>query len=381
MNKIIHSNEWRYRLYRHGLFWLAYLVGYSFLDLAEYTRLYDGLELAVRWMPFSVLNTYVTVYWLVDRYLLRGRYRAFFLLLSAWTVVLIPLAFLTHLYITYPYCWDPGPRPSFRQALPELFDIYPIFVNEVVTGFAVFLRIYKFWRVELLQKLQLKQEKTDAELELLKAQLHPHFLFNTLNNLYTLILERSSRAPEMLLRLSAILSHVLNECQAPKVLLEKEIAFCQDYIDLEKERYGDRLDIVTQFSGDIGNKLITPMLFQPFIENAFKHGAAQQLGKVWINIQLTVDDQRLLFRVVNSADFSIHSSSSGGGIGVANIRRRVQLIYPDRHHFVRKQEDGVHTITMTIDLAASSEGRRHRAKSSPALVRVGSLVGYDVSGN
>ncbi len=369
MNKIIHSNQWRYRFYRHGLFWLMFLVSYSFLAVDEYMGPFDGLQLAVRWMPFCMVNAYVTVYWLVDRYLLRSKYRSFLLMSCVWFAVLIILSFLTHLYLAYPYCWPEGPRPSFRQALPEFFDIYPIFVNEVVAGFAVFLHLYRYWRVELLQKLQLKQEKTDAELELLKAQLHPHFLFNTLNNLYTLILERSPRAPGMLLRLSAILSHVLNECQDAQVLLKKEIAFCQDYIDLEKERYGDRLDIVTEFSGDIGDKLITPMLFQPFIENAFKHGAAQQLGKVWINIQLTVDDRRLLFRVVNSADLQVQSHCSGG-IGVANIERRLQLIYPDRHQLIRKQEEGMHAISLTIDLATPADSRRYRAKKQSRLVAI-----------
>jgi hypothetical protein len=361
MNKLIHSDEWRFRLGRHGLFWLTYLVGYSFLDNDEYNTPFVGLSLAIRWLPYCMLNAYVIVYWLVERYLLHAKYRTFFLLLCAWAPVAVFLSFLTHLYLTYPLCWDPGPRPSFRQALPEILDIYPIFVNYVIVGFAVFLRIYKFWRVELLQKLQLKQEKADAELELLKAQLHPHFLFNTLNNLYLLILERSDRAPGMLLRLSAILDYVLNECQATEVPLDKEIAFCRDYIELEKERYGDRLDIVTRFSGDVADKMVTPMVFQPFIENAFKHGAAKQLGKVWIDIGMTVQGGHLLFEVSNSADLSVPSDASGG-IGVANIKRRLELLYPGRHVFVEKCGRGMHSISLSIDLADPSCDRIYRVQ-------------------
>jgi Histidine kinase len=376
--QLIHSNQWRYRACRHGLFWLLYFLGYSFLDLNTYYGPFDGLQLAVRWMPFCVLNTYVTL-WLVKQYLLQSKYRTFFLSLLGWTAALIPLSFLTHLYVAYPYCWPAGPRPTFRQALWEFFDIYPIFVNEVITGFAVFLRLYKFWRVELLQKLQLSREKTDAELELLKAQLHPHFLFNTINNLYALIQERSTRAPDMLLRLSAILGYVLNECQAPEVPLERELDFCQDYINLEAERYGDRLNIVTQFSGDLEDKMITPMLFQPFIENAFKHGAAEQIGKVWIKIRMSVHETRLLFEVTNTADASLHSSSSGGGIGVANIQRRLQLIYPDRHKFVRKQENGLHSISLTIDLLAPAQGQPYGIRKKSKLLRVQSARLQSVS--
>jgi Histidine kinase len=366
--QLIHSNHWRYRVARHGLFWLIYLTGYSFLAL-EYPQPFAGLQLAIRWLPFAMLNTYVILYWLVERYLLQSKYRAFFSLLAAWTAVSVFLAFLTHLYIVYPFCWDPGPRPSFRQAFPEILDVYPIFINYVITAFAIFLRMYKFWRVELQQKLQLKQEKTDAELELLKAQLHPHFLFNTLNNLYALILDRSHQAPEMLLRLSAVLSYVLNECQKAEVPLEKEIAFCQDYIDLEKARYGDRLDINTRFSGELQDKMITPMVFQPFIENAFKHGAAKQLGKVWIDIGMTVHDNRLLFEVSNSADYSTPSTSAGG-IGIANIKRRLQLLYPGRHQFVENREQGMHSISLSIDLASPSRDRLYRAKKSLPRPRV-----------
>jgi hypothetical protein len=374
--QLIDSNHWRYRVARHGLFWLIYLTGYSFLAL-EYPQPFAGLQLAIRWLPFTTLNTYVILYWLVERYLLRSKYQAFFSLLAAWTALSVFLAFLTHLYIVYPFCWDPGPRPGFRQAFPEILDVYPIFINYVITGFAVFLRMYKFWRVELVQKLQLKQEKTDAELELLKAQLHPHFLFNTLNNLYALILDRSHRAPEMLLRLSAVLSYVLNECQKAEVPLEKEIAFCEDYIDLEKERYGGRLDINTRFSGELQDKMITPMVFQPFIENAFKHGAAKQLGKVWIDIGMTVHDNRLSFQVSNSADFSAYATCSGG-IGVANIKRRLQLLYPGRHQFVEKREQGMHSISVSIDLVSPSRDRLYRVKKSPSPARIEAVPDYSL---
>ncbi len=380
ISQLINSNEIRYRICRHAIFWLMYIIGYSFIGIDTGYGLFGPFMLAIRWLPFTALNTYVILYWLVERYLLRLRYRTFFLLLAAWTAVGVFLAFLTHLYLVYPYCWEPGPRPSFRQALPEIFDIYPIFVCNVVTGFAVFLRLYKFWRIELLQKLQLKQGKTDAELELLKAQLHPHFLFNTLNNLYTLILEKSPRAPEMLLRLSGILNYVLNDCQGSEVSLKKEIAFCQDYIDLEKERYGDRLDVVTNFSGDLESRTITPMLFQPFIENALKHGAAEQLGKVWINIELTIHNNELSFRVINSAGFSAQSSPSGG-IGIANILRRLQLLYPGRHRFARSQEAGLHSISLTIDLTSATSGRSYRVSKKGKPLVAGLASNFDLAHN
>jgi LytS/YehU family sensor histidine kinase len=227
--------------------------------------------------------------------------------------------------------------------------------------------MHKFWRVEMFQKLQFAQEKTQAELALLKAQLHPHFLFNTLNNLYTLILRESDRAPDMLRRLTGILNYVLNECHADQVPLEREIAFCRDYIDLEKERYGDRLDIDVMFSGDLENKFITPMLFQPFIENAFKHGASEQVGQVWIDIRLTALDNQLEFIVTNSAAPADRAPASGG-IGIANIHRRLQLLYPDRYRFVREQQEGMYSIALTIELPTRPKVRSIVRPSSPSSI-------------
>jgi Histidine kinase len=366
---LIFSDRWSYRLTRHLLFWLLYFISLSLLD-TEFYGLRALLHVNVSWLPLNMLNIFVTLYWLVPRYLMRSKWKSFALLYGGWMLMEIPLGFLTHLYLTYPYCWDPGPRPTLRQALPEILDIYPLVIVNAVTLFAVFIRMFKFWRVEQLQKLQIKKEKTDAELQLLRAQLHPHFLFNTLNNLYTLILEKSSKAPEMLSRLSAILSYVLNDCQAAEVQLKKEIAFCRAYIQLEGERYGSRLDLSLEFPDDIGDRMIAPMLFQPFIENAFKHGAAEQVGKVWMSIGLSVRGDQLSFRVINSADLAIRERSAGG-IGIANIQRRLELLYPDRHQLLREQDEDKHLISLTIDLPSVTSGRPVRLKENSKLVRVG----------
>jgi len=348
---LLNSNDWRRRLARHLLFWLIYLAGYSLVNLDWEPRPDGGLQDAIRYMPFIMLNTYVTLYWLVERFLLRSRYRAFFALLACWTIVTVPLAFLTRVYLVYPHCWPPGPRPTLRQALPAFFDFYPIIVSEVAVGFAVFLRMHKFWRVELLEKMHLKSETTEAEIKLLKAQLNPHFLFNTLNNLYTLILKKSPQAPAMLLQLNAILDHVLQQGPIAEVPLRQEMEFCRDYIELEKERYGDRLQIQADFTAADENRSVHPMLFQPLIENAFKHGASEQVGKVWVAIRLTVEGDKLSFRVVNSAVGSTDAANADG-IGIANIKRRLHLLYPGRHHFSREQSETQHSVWMTIDLPA-----------------------------
>jgi hypothetical protein len=375
---LIFSDRWSYRLTRHLLFWLLYLICISSLNLDDLYDLKARVHMSVSWVPLTMLNIFVTLYWLVPRYLMRSNWKSFAILYGSWMLMEIPLGFLTHYYLTYPYCWEPGPRPSFRQALPEVLDVYPLVVVNVPVLFAIFIRMFKFWRVEQLQKLQIKQEKTDAELQLLRAQLHPHFLFNTLNNLYTLILEKSGKAPEMLSRLSAILSYVLNDCQSAEVRLSKEIAFCRAYIELEGERYGNRLDLSLEFPDDIADRMIAPMLFQPFIENAFKHGAAEQVGKVWMSIGLSVRGDQLSFRVINSADLDVRQHSAGG-IGIANIQRRLELLYPGRYQLIREQDEEKHFISLTIDLPPVKPARPKRVKESQKLVRVGAGSGSTYS--
>jgi LytS/YehU family sensor histidine kinase len=210
------------------------------------------------------------------------------------------------------------------------------------------ITMYKFWRREVWEKLQVRQEKTKAELELLKAKLHPHFLFNTLNNLYTLVIERSDKAPQMLMRLSAILSYVLYECQSAKVPLEREISICKDYIELERERYGERLEVSLDFSGPISGKMIAPMLFQPFIENAFLNGTSEQEGKVWMSIEISVLHSQLFFRVINSVapDEDLQQAKPLAA-GIDNAIRRLELLYPDRYTLSREREAGVNIVSLT----------------------------------
>ncbi len=127
--------------------------------------------------------------------------------------------------------------------------------------------------------MQAEKAKITVELQLLKAQVHPHFLFNTLNNIYSFSLESSPKTPELILKLSSLLRYMLYDCKAEQVLLEKEIQVMKNYIDLEKERYGNKIQISLNIAGDLKGNYISPLLLLPFLENAFKHGTSDQLEK------------------------------------------------------------------------------------------------------
>ena len=185
---------------------------------------------------------------------------------------------------------------------------------------------------------------------MLKAQLHPHFLFNTLNNLYSLVYAKSDRAPKMLMRLSGLLSYVLYECKADEVVLSKEVSIIKDYVALEKERYGERLDVSLNFSGDIENKMVAPMLFQPFIENAFKHGTSEQLGKVWMSIDLSVKENQLYFKIINSCDNNAAAILEKHGVGIGNVKKRLELLYADNFKLQNGVEDDVYIVSLSLEL-------------------------------
>jgi hypothetical protein len=343
----------RYRILAHVLFWLFYLLVFSFASFTDLKTVGAGIETAVIFTPVNVTYTYFLLYVLVPG-LIKGRYWRFFGFYCLWAVAGLLLNFLYRALVVIPIRTgrpDPSllePNSMYRQ----IFALFSFVVMNTIAMFGVFIRMFKYWYLEQQQKLQMEQEKTKAELELLKAQLHPHFLFNTLNNLYTLVLEKSDKAPEMLMRLSAMLSYVLYECRDTLVPLASEIKACQNYIALERERYGERLEVSMNFTGEIEGAKIAPMLFQPFLDNAFKHGAAEQIGKVWMSIDLSVLKQQLFFRVINSVDPG-RPPKPGGGIGIGNVRRRLDLLYPGKAGLTAEAGEDVYIVSLEIDLAGA----------------------------
>jgi hypothetical protein len=365
VNHLVFSKSWRYRLARHAIFWLSYFAVFGVMDLPD--RWDAATVAALSYWPVNMLFVYVVLYLVVPRLLMRSAYLPFFACYCAWGLACLAIEYAWgYLVLQHSRLPSVGPWHTFTNML----NVSNITVANVMAGLGVALVMYKYWRGEVWQKLQVRQARTKAELELLKTQLHPHFLFNTLNNLYALVIEQSDKAPQMLMRLSAILSYVLYECRAPEVPLEREIGICKDYIELERERFGERLDVSLDFSGPLAGKMIAPMLFQPFIENAFRHGASEQNGKVWMSVELSVRHDQLFFRVINSADFATGPDRPNpDGMGLDNIIRRLGLLYPDRHRLTRDKGDGVYIVSFTIDLNSSALADLHPAEQNeePAL--------------
>ena len=196
--------------------------------------------------------------------------------------------------------------------------------------------------------MQAEREKVVSELQLLKAQVHPHFLFNTLNNIYSFSLENSPKTPGLILKLSSLLSYMLYDCKAEEVSLEKEIEIMKNYIDLEKERYGNKIDISVNIEGDIKDKFIAPLLLVPFLENAFKHGISEQLETPWLSIDINVKQFILSCKIVNSKDEITPVSKSG--IGIQNVKQRLRFLYPGKHELKLTDEGAFFVVSLVIEL-------------------------------
>jgi LytS/YehU family sensor histidine kinase len=195
-----------------------------------------------------------------------------------------------------------------------------------------------------------KQFTMHAQLNFLKAQIHPHFLFNTLNNLYALTLDQSPKSSQAVLGLSEILRYMLYECNANQVLLKRDIEILKSYISLEKLRYDRNLDLNIDITGEINDHKIAPLLIMPLVENAFKHGASEMMEGAWISIVLEIDGQHLKVKVFNNCpaqqpeNRAVHFNK----IGMSNLRNKLELLYPGSHNLSIYREEGIYLVIMDI---------------------------------
>lgn len=216
--------------------------------------------------------------------------------------------------------------------------------------FGIIRHVYNYQRLKQSTQ-QLRIEKQEAELNYLKSQTNPHFLFNTLNNIYSLARDKSDLAPESILRLSKILRYMLYETGAAYIAIEQELKILDDYIALERLRYDESLHI--NFNHDIEDKkqALPPLLLMPLVENAFKHGVSETRGQPFVEMHLSVKQRQLAFTVRNSSDVSSTKGPVKENIGLSNLRRQLELLYTDYNLSVQQGESQF-TATLKINLAS-----------------------------
>ncbi|RFS24707.1 histidine kinase [Chitinophaga silvatica] len=217
-----------------------------------------------------------------------------------------------------------------------------------VIVFGIARHIYNYINLKQISQ-QLRIESQQAELNYLKSQTNPHFLFNTLNNIYALARDKSDLAPESILRLSKILRYMLYETSAPNTSIEQELRIIEDYIALEKLRYDDSLNVNISHDLEDAKQGIPPLLFIPLVENAFKHGVSETREHPFLNIHISLKNRRLIFTVQNSTGEPATDINIKENIGLSNLRRQLALLYTD-YHLLIEPANYKFTATLNINL-------------------------------
>ncbi len=229
-----------------------------------------------------------------------------------------------------------------RQAL--MYSIAYLF-REIIAICALLYFVYSLKQREQLQ--QLKKEQLISELTYLKSQLQPHFFFNTLNNIYGLALAGAKETAPMIAKLADIMRYVLYHSEKEKVVLANEISFLENYVDIEKMRHYQHVQINMKVKAENKDKLIAPLLLLPFVENAFKHGVAEAMSAAFVDITLIDEEEALYFLVRNSKPLQV-SQAQEGGIGLENVKKRLALLYPGKHELTITDENNSFEVNLVL---------------------------------
>jgi len=234
---------------------------------------------------------------------------------------------LTYFFVNHNV-WPEGPEPTTTLSLNYIVEM--MFGEFYVITFVTAIKITLDFLKEHKRVTDLEKALLETELLFLKTQISPHFFFNTLNNIYSLAVEQSKKTPKIILKLSELMRYLLYETKSKKQPLEKEILCIQNYLDLERVRHNDELEIEMSISGDIEDKEIAPIILLTFIENAFKHGVHKNIGEVKITIDLSIKKDFLYFTISNPMPLKTKhkdSFSISSGIGLENVKKRLALGY------------------------------------------------------
>tara|TARA_R110002033_G_scaffold41135_2_gene81690 strand:+ start:182 stop:1252 length:1071 start_codon:yes stop_codon:yes gene_type:complete len=333
----------------HILFWCAVLLFYTYFFGVGSNNFNDTLIFSLFLMPITIATTYVSIYKLIPDYLITKRYFQF-VTYSIYTLIISAYLVMVSIFFSLIYLSNfkyNDMNPLTRNILFVMTGIY--LVTVIVSAFKLMkLNIKASKRTKTLETkiLETQLKLKEQELKYLKMQIHPHFLFNTLNTMYGFALKKADETPEMILKLSNLLDYLLYQVDKPFVSLKDEINHIEDYISLEQMRFSDTLNVT--FSKHINSDAIeiAPMLFIPFVENSFKHGKIIN-GCLDISIHIEANTDTIEFTLNNSSTNDLNATD---GIGLENIKKRLELIYPNKHRIVIHRNDTNFEVSLTVNL-------------------------------
>jgi len=360
----IFSDEPGYRFKRHLLFWLTWAIFFAFLysfspintTNSYWANLPTSLMESMVYLIAHMFLSYALMYYVIPNYLIKQRYW----LTAIWVILIFSLAALLSVLLSFTII--PAIRNNLvivytggsHRSIPNSF-FYALMAGFrgaiTVGGIAAAIKLMKYWYVKEQRNLQLQKENTESQLQLLKAQVHPHFLFNTLNNIYSYTQNTAPVAAKLVIGLSDMLRYMLYECNQPLVALSKEIKLLKDYCSLEKVRYDKHLDIQVKVPAKDADLLIAPLLLLPFVENCFKHGASNLVEDAWISLSITLEGNQMKMKLVNSKPIEEKKLiTNKTGIGISNVRARLDLLYAGKYELTITNEPELFIVNLSLEL-------------------------------
>ncbi len=326
-----------------GLAWFIFFLIFCYLSLASWPW-----EFILLWAFINTLFYFTLVYinlgYLLPQFFLKQSFGIYTFLIIGIAFVATPLKVYVNRILALSFDhnllgWTVDSKLTFISLI-------------IVPALSSLARIPLDWFKMLSEKKELETKNIETELQSLKNQINPHFLFNTLNNLYALTLKKSDMAPEVILKLSDMMRYMLYECNEDKVSLERDLKYITNYIDLEKIRLNKNADIAIQITGDISKTRIAPLMILAFVENSFKHGIKNSIGNAFIHIMIEMHEEVLELIIENSKESVVAGSMQNhrlGGIGLSNVKRRLQILYPSRHSLLIDDQPDLFRVHLTLN--------------------------------
>ncbi len=320
-------------LRHHIIFWSIYFL-FNTLRWGSYFNDYTySLKTNIIGFPIHMVLSYLNIFILMPRLLYKRKYLAYIFFLIAALFLMVLMKFNLTYFLVSKNVWPEGPEIINKLTLNYSIDMM---IGELyVITFVTAIKVTMDWLSEHKRLTDLEKLQLETELLFLRTQISPHFFFNTLNNIYSLAIEKSDKTPKIVLKLSELMRYLLYETKNKRQSLEKEIICIQNYLDLEKIRHEGLLEVDMKISGDIKHKKIAPIILLSFVENAFKHGVNKNIGKVKINIDFKVNENFLYFTIDNPTPKTTEHKqevSTSSGIGLKNVKKRLALGYkPDEY--------------------------------------------------
>ncbi|MBH2004500.1 MAG: sensor histidine kinase [Sphingobacteriia bacterium] len=340
-------------------FTLPYLV--FFPGLREFSMSNHTLTFIITTDIFLIIFYYLNTQFLIPRYLVHEKWLPYVLSIIACLLffVIVPRQIAT--LIVPPENFTPPPgdpagkiamdpeRQKLMRARRRSSNNYfntAIFLLVMTVGTCI--TVVQRWLATEQHRKETENEKLNTELSFLKSQVNPHFFFNTLNNIYSLAIIRSEKTAPAVMKLSSIMRYILTETERDLVPLSNEVEFIHNYIDLQQVRLTDKVKLDFTITGNIGELLIAPLIFIPFVENAFKYGISTKEQST-IHIQLEAKEQHIYFSATNFIVQSENTMMENTGIGINNVKRRLELLYPGKHSLLTEEKGGYYYVTLHIN--------------------------------